>query len=355
MNDKEEIKQKEFTPTATNTPNSETTTKMPNDVAKEEQKEYKELTAKETYFATLNEWVKQANISQNAMSMFPWYFMSTYPQLFYRPVAQMPTNSTQNNQTYLPNLNANNLNDNVAAGGFNGFGLRLMNDQAQAEMINRTGGYEYIVAPYWKRALAEIIDMIIMLFFKIGIMLMVTSVFGHKFMIDMDKDVLNKAMDSEDFAGALLFSMDFLDFSSDLLAFEIAAKLLACLYEAILTRFFNGATIGKRVMGLSIKYVEAVVLLPNNGVPPQPVPPIQLGLPAARVQLRALLFPAETPNFLRAFARAVAKNVFLNLLFPMFFLMVFFKNNRTAHDILTKTMVVEKSRQPLVLRRPNQQ
>lgn len=351
---------------ATTSSATKTSTTNP-DVAKEEKP--REITTKEAYFASLNEWVKHANISQNAMAMFPWYFMSSYPQLFSQPAAgnfmpfmgaQMPGNvpPTQQQQQQ-PNINVNNANaaafNAAGVGVFNGFGLRLINDQAQADIINRNGGYEYVVAPFWKRAVAEVIDMIIMLFLKIVVIFVVTNVFGYNLMMDMDKDVLNKAMDNEDFAGALLYSMDFLAFSSDLLAFEIATKLFVCLYEAVLTTFFNGASVGKHVMGLSIKYVEAMLPLPNNGIPIQPVPQIQLGFQAARVQMRALLFPAETPNFKRAFVRAIAKNVILSLLFPMFFLMVFFKNNRTAYDIMTKTIVVETSSQPMVLRRPPQQ
>lgn len=381
MAEKEETKQnddKNPIDTETATPSSPTTTTPPPTTAKlaadgtkeTETTKAREITTKEAYFASLNEWVKHANISQNAMAMFPWYFMSSYPQLFSQPAAtsgsfmpvmglHMPTPTQTPNMVNNPPLqpgNVNNLNAALAGvGGFNGFGLRLINDQAQAEIINRTGGYEYIVAPFWKRAVAEFIDMIIMLFLKIVTIFVVTNVFGYNLMMDMDKDVLNKAMDNEDFAGALLYSMDFLAFSSDLLAFEIATKLFVCLYEAVLTAFFNGASVGKHIMGLSIKYVEAMVPLPNNGVPVQPIPQIQLGFQAARVQMRALLFPAETPNFKRAFIRAVAKNVILSLLFPMFFLMVFFKNNRTAYDIMTKTIVVETSSQPLVLRRHPQQ
>ncbi|XP_037821660.1 protein FAM8A1 [Lucilia sericata] len=349
------------------TPAASSTTTKPTDVANNKDAgQPREISTKEAYFASLNEWVKHANISQNAMAMFPWYFMTSYPQLFSQPAPgsfmpglQIPTANVQNNIPPPP-LNNNNLNANfnpgaAGVGVFNGFGLRLINDQAQAEIINRNGGYEYVVAPFWKRAVAEVIDMIIMLFLKIVVIFVVTNVFGYNLMMDMDKDVLNKAMDNEDFAGALLYSMDFLAFSSDLLAFEIATKLFVCLYEAVLTTFFNGASVGKHIMGLSIKYVEAMLPLPNNGLPAQPIPQIQLGFQAARVQMRALLFPAETPNFKRAFVRAVAKNVILSLLFPMFFLMVFFKNNRTAYDIMTKTIVVETSSQPLVLRRHPQQ
>lgn len=334
-----------------------------------------EISTKDAYFACLNEWVKHANISQNAMAMFPWYMMQSYPQLFapqqsqvnnvgphnFMPVMglQMPPNvqaAATGSAQPPPNAN-NNLNAGLAGvGAFNGFGgFRIINDQAQADVINRTGGYEYVVAPFWKRAVAELIDMFIMLFLKIVTIFVVTNVFGYNIMLDMDKEVLNKAMENEDFASALIYSLDFLAFSSDLLAFEIATKLFVCLYEAVLTTFFDGASLGKHVMGLSIKYCEAMVTLPPNGQQAPPVgPQMQLVFQTPRVQMRALIFPAETPKFKRAFMRAVAKNLILSLLFPMFFLMVFFKNNRTAYDIMTKTIVVETSSQPPILRRPPQ-
>lgn len=317
--------------------------------------EPREITTKEAYFTALSEWVRHANISQNAMSMFPLYFMSSYPQLFTQPATtsfmpvmglQMPPQNTQP-------ANGNNLPP------IGNFGLRIMNERAQTELINRNGGYEYVLAPFWKRAVAEIIDMIIMLLFKIVALFVITYVFGHNVTIGLDEGVLNKALEEEDFAGVLLYYLEYFPdlFSSDLLAFEIATKLFVCLYEAECTTYYNGASVGKYIMGLSIKYVEAMVPLPedNNGMPAQFLPQIQLGFQAHRVQMRALLFPAETPTFKRAFCRALIKNSMLSILFPMIFLMVLFKNNRTSYDILAKTIVVEAPNQPLALRRPTQQ
>ncbi|XP_059226534.1 protein FAM8A1 [Stomoxys calcitrans] len=366
MSDKQEIPGEVVkTEAATSSNDSTTATKTTSDESSKNK--CREIGTREAYFASLNEWVKHANISQNAMAMFPWYLMSSYPQLFaqqqsqannFMPVMGLNMPTTSNPALggaaagQVPNINAAMAGMGV---GFNGFGggFRIMNDQAQAEVINRTGGYEYVLAPFWKRAVAELIDMIIMLFLKIVTIFVVTNVFGFNLMLDMDKEVLNKAMENDDFASALIYSLDFLAFSSDLLAFEVATKLFVCLYEAVLTTFFDGASLGKHVVGLKIKYCEAMVPLPPNGqIPPPMGPQIQLGFQTPRIQMRALLFPAETPKFERAFMRAVAKNLILSLLFPMFFLMVFFKNNRTAYDIMTKTIVVESSSQPPLLRRP---
>ena len=102
-------------------------------------------------------------------------------------------------------------------------------------------------------------------------------------------------------------------------------------------------------MNLRIVYVEAIQHLPQAAA----------AAPAAQAAfsfqtappMRALMLPAETPSIVRSCMRAIAKNLFMTLLFPMCFVIVFFKNNRTAYDILTKTVVVEGNVNA-VLRRP---
>uniref|UniRef100_A0A1B0BX76 RDD domain-containing protein n=1 Tax=Glossina palpalis gambiensis TaxID=67801 RepID=A0A1B0BX76_9MUSC len=328
----------------------------------------KEISTKEAYFASLNEWVKHANISQNAMALFPWYLMSTYPQVFQQHTAlatlwNFPTAATTTTQQQQPsqsssNQGNSNQNVNQAAvanimGRMGNVGLRILSDQSQIELINLTGGYEYIIAPFWKRAIAEIIDIAILLMFKISIIFVAMNVFDLQMMFELDKNIFNDAVEKEDFAGFFVFFMDFLAFSSDLLLLEAFTKIFVCLYEAIWTALPNGATPGKIVMGLSIKYVEATYPLQQQQQQQQANIglPLQLAFPQARVQMRALLFPAETLGFWRAFMRAVAKNMIISLLFPVCFLMIFFKSNRTAYDVMTKTIVVEKpSEQPLLRR-----
>lgn len=126
------------------------------------------------------------------------------------------------------------------------------------DFINRNDGYDYIVSPFWKREVAE--DIYIhgpMLFLKIVVIFMVINVFGHNLMIQ-------KARTNHDLVRALFYSIDFFNFASDLLAFEIAIKFFVCLYEAVLTTFFNVTTLGRHAIGLSTKYVEAVLQLDNN-------------------------------------------------------------------------------------------
>jgi hypothetical protein len=49
-----------------------------------------EMTVKEAYFQQLRLWVHQANISQQAVAQFPYYLISTYPQIFQPTVPQPP-------------------------------------------------------------------------------------------------------------------------------------------------------------------------------------------------------------------------------------------------------------------------
>lgn len=135
---------------------------------------------------------------------------------------------------------------------------------------------------------------------------------------------------------------DFLTFSSDLLLVEIITKILVCIYEAVFTAhgqtFIGGATPGKKIMGLRILYVEGV--LPLDQFPPG----IHLN---NAVRLRALLYPAQNPGFKRALLRAIAKNMLMTLMFPMCFVLLFFRHNRTGYDVMTKTIVVEECAAPV--------
>lgn len=151
---------------------------------------------------------------------------------------------------------------------------------------------------------------------------------------DLDFDSLKNSLE-EDYT-------DFLTFSSDLLLVEIITKILVCFYEALWTAqgstFVGGATPGKIIMGLRILYVEGV--MPLDQFPPG----FNLN---NSIRMRALLFPAANPGFKRAFLRAIAKNMLMTLMFPMCFVLLFFRHNRTGYDVMTKTIVVEENAVPV--------
>ncbi|BFG05338.1 protein FAM8A1 [Drosophila madeirensis] len=283
-----------------------------------------DLTTKEAYFASLSEWAKQASISQNAMAMFPYYLLANYPQLF-QPnplLSSSPLRAQEAGSAAAPA---------AAPPAFRRF--RVLDEVQQQETIQRVGGYEYVVAPFWKRAVAEAIDMFILFILKIIVTFGIVNLFD----IDFDKDVMRRTLEDEDlFVNFFDISMDFINMSSDLLMIEMLTKMIVCCYEAVWTVWYNGATPGKSLMKIRIHYVEAVLPLQAPVVP-------QFVFQPQREPLRALLYPAETPKLLRAFARALAKNLVMTLLFPICVVMIFFKNNRTAYDIMTKTIVVESN------------
>lgn len=136
--------------------------------------------------------------------------------------------------------------------------------------------------------------------------------------------------------------LDILSLSSDLLLVEILTKVLVCIYEALWTAHGNsaigGATPGKIIMGIRILYVEAVVPLGQMNVDQNF---------NASTQMRALMYPAANPGFRRALFRAIAKNMLMTLMFPMCFVLLFFRNNRTGYDVMTKTIVVEENAAPI--------
>ncbi|KAL7738301.1 hypothetical protein ACLKA6_006629 [Drosophila palustris] len=308
----------------------------------------KELTTKEAYFASLEEWARQAALIQ----MFPNYLLANYnypPMLqqsalpFAAPsIDHLQTNRAIHQPQPTP-ANANANNGPVIRPSFNRF--RVLDEAQQQDIIQRLGSTQVVVAPFWKRAVAEAIDIFILFILKI----IVTFSLFHVFDLDFDKDVMRKTLDDDDlFVSFFDISMDFITLSSDLLLIELLTKLIVCCYECLWTTFYNGATPGKSLMKIRILYVEAVVPLQA------PVMPHFVFQPQ-REPLRALLYPAETPTLPRAMMRALAKNLVMTLLFPICVVMIFFKNNRTAYDIITKTIVVETNVNPATGPGPNPQ
>ncbi|XP_055693961.1 protein FAM8A1 [Lutzomyia longipalpis] len=269
--------------------------------------------AKEAYFTLLRAWVNQANQSHNAMITFPYYLMSNYPQLF------------QPQPPPAPAANGNLANRD----------LFYDSPARNEERINQTGGYEFIIAPLWKRLCAEVVDITIVLLIKVLITFGIVDLLDIDLKFDFDFDTIRNSIE-DDYS-------QFLSFTSELVFLEIVTKLAVCIYEAAWTAqghgILGGATPGKIIFGLRILHVEAVVPL---DAPPQ----VNYGNP-----MKALLYPATNPGFKRALLRAVAKNVMMALLFPMCFIMFFFRNNRTGYDVLTKTIVVEENQAPVFRRR----
>jgi len=221
--------------------------------------------------------------------------------------------------------------------GIVGF-LETTRQARQEEVINTHGGYEYVIAPLWKRFVAEVIDVVILFLMKLMVTFAVVDIFDLN--LNMDIDLFKTSIEDN--------YNEILNFTSELIILEIITKILVCVYEAFCTQGFaqntlGGATPGKMLMGIRVLYVEAVVLLE----------PMQRGaLINNNRPVKALLYPARNLGFLRALMRALAKNIFVTFLFPICFVIFLNRNNnRTIYEIITRTVVVEAQLQAPPLRR----
>lgn len=204
-------------------------------------------------------------------------------------------------------------------------------DQARAEEIIRiNGGYEMIISPLYKRFLAEVLDTIILFVIKIAIFVIAIDLFDLTIQLDLDIIDLKELKFLDDDYSNLL------NLSSEFILLEILTKLVSCVYEALFSVKF-GASIGKLVMGIRIVQADAVLPLEQQINHSQGI--------------RALVFPSTPLTFFRALLRAVAKNLLVTLLFPVYFMLFFYRSNQLIYDMLLKTVVVEQNPNPVLRRR----
>lgn len=199
----------------------------------------------------------------------------------------------------------------------------------------------------WKRCVAEIIDVAILFLAKLLLTLVIVDILKIDLGTALDFNSIKTGMEGDDYTQ--LFNM-----ASEIFVLELITKVLVCVYEMLWTmqgqgNMLGGATPGKLIMGIRILHVETVVFLDPE--PAAPVAPIN-GVNFRNQRVKALLYPALNPGWKRAFSRAFIKNatMIIPLIYPVYFVMLMFKNNRTIYDVMTKTIVVEENQMP-VLRR----
>lgn len=160
-------------------------------------------TPKQIYFELLRTWVNHAQMQQQIQAYFPYYLMNNYPQLF-QPTSGTGTSGqaltsnggvatgTSTGSQVQPQQQQQNTNQRRAA--------ELLEPARQEEskyfrkivrtisllsfiivVINRNGGYEYVIAPLWKRFVAEAIDIVIIFLLKV----MLTMAFVDFFDINL--------------------------------------------------------------------------------------------------------------------------------------------------------------------------
>ncbi|XP_055315410.1 protein FAM8A1 [Sitodiplosis mosellana] len=303
------------------------------------------IQTKEEYFDALRVWLQKVQLQQMAYTYFPYYLSSNLqpninnvfiPPMPFLPAQYPPFSAaapTFNPQLFPQAANGNNqaeprpqfFGNNFFQPNRNNY---MDNVRQNMQILYQNGGYEYVIAPIWKRFLAEAIDVIILFIIKLMIVFMMIDLFNIQ-IVSLDFDSLRSSLE-EDY-------LEFLSFSSDLLLVEILTKVMVCIYEAMWTAQGQSATPGKIIMGIRILYVEAVV----------PIGQIHAEPTNLNASTRALMYPASNPGFRRALLRAIAKNMLMTLMFPMCFVLLFFRNNRTGYDVMTKTIVVEENPVPI--------
>uniref|UniRef100_A0A8C2WKE7 Family with sequence similarity 8 member A1a n=1 Tax=Cyclopterus lumpus TaxID=8103 RepID=A0A8C2WKE7_CYCLU len=106
-----------------------------------------------------------------------------------------------------------------------------------------------------------------------------------------------------------------------MMAVALVYRVLVCVYETICIWGADGATPGKFLLGLRVVTCDTSTLVRPNRV---------LVVPASKVSLSASAL------------RALNKYFSFVFLLPVFITLLFFQHNRTGHDIVAGTIVVQR-------------
>ncbi|XP_016984627.1 uncharacterized protein LOC108048464 [Drosophila rhopaloa] len=162
----------------------------------------------------------------------------------------------------------------------------------------------FVVAPLWKRTAAEAIDRMI-----IGVLQLVLTLLLSSVLLG-------------------LHSVNYVGLFNDLVLLNLLSEIPRSCLEALWCYSFAGVTPGKALLGICVLQGASIV-------------PIQLpGLQDLQDPPKVVIHQAQPPSLMSSFRRSLAKNI-LSMLFLPLFLMFAIKTQRTAQDVLTKTIVVE--------------
>lgn len=148
------------------------------------------IKTKEEYFDALRQWLQQVQLQQMAFTYFPYYlssnlqtnpsnmFMSPrmpFPQQ-YPPFSMMPMLNPQSNANNPGNINMPRPLPIFPTNFFDQ--NRAENLRQNFQILYQNGGYEYVIAPIWKRFVAESIDVFILFIVKLMIVFMMIDLFN---------------------------------------------------------------------------------------------------------------------------------------------------------------------------------
>lgn len=173
------------------------------------------LNEKERYFNALRLWHDAYMQHEIAKSTFPYYLMAN-PQLF-----QTTTIGNSTSQGLFPQVNGRQQQPPRQGRLFNYFDSTRQ--ARQDEIISLNGGYEYTIAPLWKRLVAEIIDIFILFLIKLMVTFALVDIFDLNLSIDLDFNSIRNSLEDD--------YTEILNFTSELLVLEIVTKIAVCIYE----------------------------------------------------------------------------------------------------------------------------
>ncbi|XP_042334151.1 protein FAM8A1-like [Sceloporus undulatus] len=180
-------------------------------------------------------------------------------------------------------------------------------------------GCEYVIPSMARRCIAEMVDDFILLLIKTVILVSVAHLIGTKFG-SIPLLELSEAKDVSSFARRYLIE-DLEERLEKTIGMAIVYQLLTFFYEIICIRGAGGATPGKFLLGLQVVTCDTSVLVAPS-----------------RVRVR----PSSRVTMAASFKRALFKKVCLYSVFSLFVTWLFLKENRTAYDIVSGTIVVKR-------------
>ncbi|XP_071859057.1 protein FAM8A1 isoform X2 [Bombus fervidus] len=265
------------------------------------------------YFKKLEKWLHEAYAWQNMAAMFPYYLMSGQ---IINPSSGVPSFSSQvsnvaNTHRLIVDTN-DQENDPVIQ--------RRPQDHVGPPFQHRGAeGFQYRIAPIWKRFAAEFIDTIVLFLLKFSITFIAIDVFDFIDIDDLDLVRINLKVDYK-----ITLEMKY-----GILILEIIHRVVVCIFEAFWLQHgvngsIGGATPGKFLMGLKVVQCRSITPV-DRPLNPEVVfvsPGIDIGLPLA-------------------LKRSIVKNLILVFLFPIFFSSFAYDFNRSFYDIVSDCIVVE--------------
>ncbi|CAH1977672.1 unnamed protein product [Acanthoscelides obtectus] len=268
----------------------------------EPESETEKQLSREEYMEILKKWLDDARSWQyNVCAMFPpslflnHQLHSTYNNLWYNPLQGFTTSSTTSN----------------------------INTFYQASTrFSPPGTYEFVISPLWKRAVAEMMDFLLLFLIKMALTFLLIESFD---IIDLSLygyESFQKHLEDPNMA---------MPMAVELLTLELLHRVIVAAYETFFLKGKQCATPGKRYMGLIVITAESITPVPG------------------RANETIAVTGASVLSWRKALGRALLKNLFVGLFLPLCVAFYIFPHNRTSYDMMSNSIVVEYHHEFMVL------